>query len=110
MCEILKNIVMCMQTLPKLKFHDTHITIALLNVRSITAKLPDIAKDDGLKSASILCFCETWLTPSEPSPVVHDNHTNIRCDRASEASHCRICGTLGDLYNSASGCYLLTIR
>ena len=52
-------------------------------MRSITAKLPDIVNDDGLKYASILCLCETWLTPSEPSPVVQDNQIAIRCDRAS---------------------------
>ena len=52
-------------------------------MRSIAAKLPDIANDHGLKYASLLCFCETWLIPSEPSPVVQDNQIAIRCDRAS---------------------------
>ena len=52
-------------------------------MRSIATKLPDIVKDDGLKCTSILCFCETWLTPSEPSPIVQDNQIAIRCDRAS---------------------------
>ena len=70
-------------TPPKLKFPYNHLTIALLNVRSITAKMPDI-KDGDIKSASILCFCETWLTPSDPSPVILDDHNvSIRCDRAS---------------------------
>ena len=73
-----------LQTPPKLKFLDNHLTIALLNVRSITAKMPDITKDGDIKSASILCFCETWLTPSDPSPVILDDHNvSIRCDRAS---------------------------
>ena len=72
-----------LQSVPKVQCHDNHITIASLNVRSITAKLPDIANDDGFKHASILCFCETWLTPSQPSPVVQSNHIAIRCDRAS---------------------------
>ena len=49
----------------------------------LTASMPLDAYLRVSKSASILCFCETWLTPPEPSPVVHDNHTNIRCDRAS---------------------------
>ena len=71
------------KTIPKLQFHDNHHTIALLNVRSITAKLPDIACDSNLKYASILCFCETWLTPPQPSPVVQSNQIAIRCDRAS---------------------------
>ena len=39
----------------------SHLTIALLNVRSIQAKLPDITADHSLRSVSILCFCETWL-------------------------------------------------
>ena len=63
-----------LQTPPKLKFLDNHFIIALLNVRSITAKVPDITKDGDLKSASILCFCEIWLTPSDPSPVILDDH------------------------------------
>ena len=69
-----------LQIIPKLQCQDNHVTIALLTVRSIAAKLPDIASDDGLKYASIMCFCETWLTSSEPSPVVQ---IAIRCDRAS---------------------------
>ena len=62
---------------------NSHVTIALLNVRSIVAKLPDIAQDDSLKCASILCFCETWLTASQPSPIVQPNQIALRCDRAS---------------------------
>ena len=57
--------------------------IALLNVRSISAKLVDINNDDMLKYASVLCFCETWLSPSQPSPVLHDNHVVFRSDRVS---------------------------
>ena len=59
----------------------SHITIALLNVRSILAKLPDIGADSSLRSASILCFCETWINASQPSPVLLDNQIDIRCDR-----------------------------
>ena len=73
-----------LQTVPKLHCHDNHVTIALLNIRSITAKLPDITNDDSLRNASIQCFCETWLTPSQPSPVIHKNHTAIRCDRETQ--------------------------
>ena len=47
---------------------DNHVTITLLNVRSIVAKLPDITNDDSLKCASIMCFCETWLTCSTEYP------------------------------------------
>ena len=53
---------------------------ALLNVRSIVAKLPDVKADNSLRSASI---CETWLNASRPSPVLLDNQIDIRCDRIS---------------------------
>ena len=81
--EMLRLNTKLLQPEPQLQHRDNHVTISMLNVRSITAKLPDIAKDDGLKYASILCFCETWLTPSQPSPIVQDNQIAIRCDRAS---------------------------
>ena len=61
----------------------SHITIALLNIRSIVAKLPDLKADNGLRSANILCFCETWLNASQPSPVLLDDQIDIRCDRIS---------------------------
>ena len=60
---------------------DCDVTIALLNVRSILAKLPDIRADNSLRSASVLCFCETWLNASQPSPVLLDDLFDIRCDR-----------------------------
>lgn len=75
-----------LQSVPKLQCHsfsDSYITLALLNVRSLIAKLPDIEKDSNLKSATILCFCETWLNELLPSPVVQDNQIALRCDRAS---------------------------
>ena len=37
----------------------THISVALLNTRSILTKLPDINQDDSLKSAHVVCFTET---------------------------------------------------
>ena len=43
----------------------SHFTITLLNMRSLVTKLPDISCDNSLRSASILCFCETWLNPSQ---------------------------------------------
>ena len=61
----------------------THVTIALLNVRSILAKLPDITADHNLRCASILCFCETWLNASQPSPVLLHDQIDIRCDRVT---------------------------
>ena len=63
---------------------DSHITISLLNVRSINAKMPDILCDDNLKCASVLCFCETWLNPSHVSPQLSNGHTILRCDRQSD--------------------------
>ena len=57
------------------------VTIALLNVRSILAKLPDITTDKNLTSTTILCFCETWLNASQPSPVLLEDQIDIRCDR-----------------------------
>ena len=59
----------------------SYLTIALLNVRSIVAKMPDIKQDNNLKSASIKCFCETWLHASQLSPIVQDDQIDIRCDR-----------------------------
>ena len=60
-----------------------HVTIALLNVRSIVTKLPDIQADTELMSANVLCFCETWLSPAQPSPVVSTDHDVVlRCDRS----------------------------
>ena len=60
-----------------------HITIAFLNVRSIVAKMPDIKQDNNLKSASVKCFCETWLNVSQLSPIVQHDEIDIRCDRTT---------------------------
>ena len=62
---------------------NNHISVALLNVRSIVPKLPDIHEDECLQSAAILCFTETWLTEQQTSPTLVDCHTVIRCDRMS---------------------------
>ena len=56
----------------------THVTIALLNVRSIVAKLADIKTDLELLSADVLGFCETWLSPAQPSPVIKADHVTLR--------------------------------
>ena len=81
--EMIRLNTKLLQTMPKLQCHDNHITIALLNIRSIVPKLPDIASDDCLKCVNVQCFCETWLTQSDPSPVLQDHQIAIRCDRAS---------------------------
>ena len=62
---------------------DTHVSIALLNVRSIVPKVPDISQDKSMKSAAILCFTETWLTEQQASPTLHDDYAVLRCDRIS---------------------------
>ena len=67
-----------LQPLPEVLSDPYHLTIALLNVRSIVAKLPDI---HAVRSASTLCFCETWVNPSQPTPVLLDDQIDIRCDR-----------------------------
>ena len=43
-----------LQPLPEVLSDPYHLTIALLNVRSIVAKLPDIHADKNLRSASTL--------------------------------------------------------
>ena len=70
-----------LQPLPEVLSDPYHLTIALLNVRSLVAKLPDIHADKNLRSASTLCFCETWLNVSQPTPVLLDDQIDIRCDR-----------------------------
>ena len=62
-----------LQPMPEMSSDPSHITIALLNLRCLIAKLPDI-------TAGILCFCETWLNASQPSPVLLDDRIDIRCD------------------------------
>ena len=53
----------------------------MLNFRSIVAKLPDVVADVSLGSATIQCFCETWLNACQPSPVLLDDQIDIRYDR-----------------------------
>ena len=60
---------------------DKYISVALLNVRSLLPKLPDIEQDNCLKCANIVCFCETWLSSPHPSPIIRKDHQVLRCDR-----------------------------
>ena len=71
--------------LPMFACPDNYISIALLNVRSIVAKLPEsaIERDHSYTSASILCFTETWLTPELSSTIILGHHQVIRSDRMS---------------------------
>ena len=50
-------------------------------VHTLILKVPDIKADQNFQFASILCFCETWLNASQPSPVLFYNKNDIRCDR-----------------------------
>ena len=59
------------------------LTIALLNVRSILGKMPDILADKALCSTSIQCFCETWLNPSQCLPLLQAHQVDIRCDKVT---------------------------
>ena len=55
-----------------------NITVALLNTRSIIAKLLDINQDSILKSSHIVCFTETWLTHNQNSPHFSDHQVIAR--------------------------------
>ena len=46
--------------------------------------MPDILCDDNLKCKSLLCFCETWLSPSHVSSQLSNGHAIMRCDRQSD--------------------------
>ncbi len=72
----------CVQPIPSPCFISflKDITIALLNVRSIINKVVDIKHDSILQAADVLCFSETWLKPSDPTPCVKPNHNVERCD------------------------------
>ena len=71
-------------SVPQLQFlslPETYITVCLLNVRSLIAKLADIEQDMYLKAANVICFCETWLTASQASPSILNDQVAVRCDR-----------------------------
>ena len=65
---------------PEVLCDPSYLNIALLNVRSILAKLPDISSDKSLRSADFVCFCETWLNASQPTPLLLNDQADIRCD------------------------------
>ena len=72
--------------LSQVPYEPYHVTIALLNVKSILAKLLDLRADNNLSCANILCFCETWLNASQPTSVLLDDQVDIRCDRMTNES------------------------
>ena len=67
--------------MPQVMCDSSCLNIALLNVRSIRAKLPDLLADETLCSTTIQCFCETWLNASQSSPVLQAEQIDIRCDK-----------------------------
>ena len=75
-----------MQHEPEVLCDPAYLDIALLNVRSILAKLPDISSDKSLRSADFLCFCETWLNASQPTPQLLNDQADIRYDRMTNES------------------------
>ena len=81
--EMIRLNTRLLRTVPQFCCPNNCIAIALLNVRSINAKLLDIDKDNSLKCANVLCFCETWFTLTQRSPLVLENQIDIRCDRAT---------------------------
>ena len=66
-----------------LSLPNDYTTISLLHIRSIVAKLPDIEYDSNVNATDILCYTETWLSPSQPSPCIKEGHIVLRCDRVS---------------------------
>ena len=61
-----------------------YTTIALLNIRSLQPKLPDIAQDPITHVVDIFCLTETWLSPSHPPPSLKPDHNVFRCDRSTQ--------------------------
>ena len=61
---------------------DSRVTIALLNIRCLLNKLPDITNDVNMNCADVVCLCETWLSPTQQIPQLFDGHVNLRCDRS----------------------------
>ena len=64
-----------------LSLPSNYVTISLLNVRSLVAKLADIEQDMCHKAANVLCFCETWLTASQASPNILSHQVAARCNK-----------------------------
>ena len=45
--------------------------------------MDDIHCDNNINAVDIMCFGETWLSLSQPSPRIRDGHVVLRCDRVS---------------------------
>ena len=81
MSRLNNKLLPCLPQMQCLSLPSNYVTISLLNVRSLVAKLADIEQDMCLKAADVLCFCETWLTASQASPRLQGYQNVIRCDR-----------------------------
>ncbi len=73
---------------PLPSFSVSNIVIALLNTRSIVAKLTNINQDEVLLNADIVCFIETWLKHDQNSPFFPDHQVVTGADRIA----CNTCG------------------
>ena len=87
MIRLNDNLLNASMTLKCCDLPTNTVTIAFLNVRSIMGKLPDIEADMSLTNASILAFCETWLSPTQDSPNLREGHVVLRCDRTVDNTH-----------------------
>ena len=81
--RLANRIVQCMLKPSFIQLSTQHMTICLLNVRSVINKLEDINHDTILQSVDMLCLSETWLSPLTQTPSVIDGYNVIRCDRTS---------------------------
>ena len=81
MSRLNNKLLPCLPQMQCLSLPSNYMTISLLNVRSLVAKLADIEQDMCLKAADVLCFCETWLTASQASLNIPNHQVASRCDR-----------------------------
>ena len=84
MTRLNTKLVKVVSDLKFMSLPSNYITLSLLNVRSIVAKMHDIECDSNINAVDIMCFCETWLSPSQPSPCIREGHVVLRCDRVCD--------------------------
>ena len=82
MCRLQNCLIAPAPTLVFRDLMDTHVTIMLLNVRCFLSKVSDLLSEVNVQNADVLCFCESWLSPSITSiPPIRTDHVTSRCDR-----------------------------